>query len=75
MSVKKRRVVDQYTKGIVAVLLVTGVATAVMITNCEDATAASTVYVGKKVSLNSLLSMDQINHSSWDALLKKYVDS
>ena len=74
MSGMKRSIVNNYTRGIIAVLVITGVTAAVMVANSGDAVAASTVYVGQKVSSNSQVSMDQIDHSSWDALLKKYVD-
>ncbi|MFK7779158.1 MAG: DUF547 domain-containing protein [Gimesia sp.] len=74
MSGMKRSVLKKYAKGIIAVLVIMGVTATVMITNSSDAVAASTIYVGQKVSSNLQVSMDQVDHSSWDALLKKYVD-
>lgn len=38
----------------------------------SDASAGSPVYVGSKATKGR--SIDQIDHSAWDALLKKYVD-
>jgi len=75
MSGTKGSVLKRFAKEIIAVLVITGATAAVMISNSGDASAASTVYVGQKISSNSQISMDQINHSSWDALLKKYVDN
>lgn len=39
-----------------------------------DAYAGAKSYVGLKTPRGQLASMDQIDHSAWDALLKKYVD-
>ncbi|MCH7990150.1 MAG: DUF547 domain-containing protein [Planctomycetes bacterium] len=64
-----------FAKGIAALLAVSAAAAAVMIANSNQAEAGSTVYVGKKVSSGSQVSMDKINHSRWDTLLKKYVDT
>lgn len=74
MLLVKGRVLKRFSKEIIAVLLIIVGTVIVMIANSEDASAASKVYVGQKVSSNSQISMDQIDHSSWDSLLKKYVD-
>ena len=36
--------------------------------------AGTKVVLGRSVSRSQLLSMDQVNHATWDALLKRYVD-
>ncbi len=66
----KGSVLKTFSKEIVVVV---GTAVA-LIANSEDASAASKVYVGQKVPSNSQISMEQIDHSRWDSLLKKYVD-
>lgn len=38
------------------------------------ATAGSPVYVGKRYAAKHQVSMDRIDHSTWDAILRKYVD-
>lgn len=40
----------------------------------EDRSAAADVLVGKDIPSGQRVSLDQIDHSAWDALLKKYVD-
>ncbi len=39
------------------------------------ATAGNKVTVGRSVASDRRVSIDQIDHASWDALLKKYVDT
>ncbi len=68
------QVKKMFTKGIAALLLVTAAIVVAVVMNGVRAEAASTVYVGQKVPSGSQLSMDQISHSRWDAMLKKYVD-
>ena len=70
----KGRVLKSFSKEIIAVLVITVAIAIVMIVNSGNVAAASKVYVGQNVSSNAQVSMDQINHSSWDMLLKKYVD-
>lgn len=41
---------------------------------CSIAEAGPTVNVGRNVDASERVSIDQINHSHWDVLLKKYVD-
>jgi hypothetical protein len=41
----------------------------------QVAEAGSKVYVGSKVPAERQLSMDRIDHSTWDAILRKYVDA
>lgn len=38
------------------------------------ASAGKPVYVGKNIAAAQQVSMDKINHSTWDRLMKKYVD-
>jgi hypothetical protein len=40
-----------------------------------SASGASKVYVGAQVPRERQVSMDQINHLAWDAILRKYVDA
>lgn len=70
----KGRVLKKFGKEIVAVLVIVVVIVAVMIVNSGNVSAASKIYVGQKVSTKSQVSIDQIDHSSWNTLLKKYVD-
>ena len=42
---------------------------------CRQATAGTPVYVGNKVPPGQQVSMDDIDHSAWDRLLRKYVNS
>lgn len=70
----KGRVLKKFGKEIVAVLVIVLVIVAVMIVNSGNVSAASKIYVGQKVSTKSQVSIDQIDHSSWNTLLKKYVD-
>ena len=74
MSGTKGSVLRRFAREIIAVLFITGVTAVLMISNSGEATAASIIYVGQKVVPKSQVSMDQINHSSWDSLVKKYVD-
>ncbi len=74
MSEIKGIVMKKFAKGIAALLVLTAGTVAVIIANTGAAAAASTAYVGQNVSSSSQVSMDQIDHSSWDALLRKYVD-
>ncbi|QDS87460.1 hypothetical protein EC9_16380 [Rosistilla ulvae] len=39
------------------------------------ASAGSPVYVGTRVAANQQVSIDQIDHSTWDTILRKYVDA
>ena len=41
----------------------------------QIARAGSKVYVGSRVSSGRQVSMDRIDHSLWDALVRKYVDN
>ena len=36
--------------------------------------AVSNVYVGSRAVAGRLVSMDQIDHSAWNVILRKYVD-
>ncbi len=74
MSQIKETVMKKFAAGIAALTILSAGVVAVMVVNSSTATAASTVYVGQKVSASSQVSMDKIDHSGWDALLKKYVD-
>jgi hypothetical protein len=53
---------------------ITAIALLIAASTCQIARAGSKVYVGSKVPASRQVSMDQIDHSAWDALLQKYVD-
>ena len=53
-------------------LMAIGIAVALINAKPEQAKAGSTVYVGQRGT--GRVSMDKIDHSSWDKLLRKYVD-
>jgi hypothetical protein len=46
----------------------------VLVALSNAARAGSKVYLGKQYPAGQLVSLDQIDHSQWDRLLKKYVD-
>ncbi len=50
-------------------------ATGMLALAADSLLAGSPVYVGRKVARSALRPMDQIDHSPWDRLLKKYVDT
>jgi hypothetical protein len=43
-------------------------------TTCSHAEAGPVVTVGRNIAADARVSIDQIDHSAWDALLKKHVD-
>lgn len=55
-------------------LFATVVAVSLAAATVDSAQAASTIYVGRDIATGSLVPLDQINHSTWDALLRKHVD-
>ena len=70
MAQFKRISMKQFVKDIATLLFVT----VVTVAGNTRAEAGSAVYAGQEVSSRSQVSMDQIDHSAWDALLTKYVD-
>ncbi len=47
----------------------------VAVASSQPAHAGAKVYVGSQVASGRQVSMDRIDHSAWDAILRKYVDS
>jgi hypothetical protein len=54
--------------------LLIAVITTALFLPASQCCAGQKIKVGTSVPANQLVSMDQINHASWDALLKRYVD-
>ena len=53
-------------------LVAVGIVAAILSSKPESAEAGSTVYVGQRGT--GRVSMDKIDHSGWDKLLRKHVD-
>lgn len=54
--------------GVVSITYLTAVASS------QSVHAGSKVYVGRQVASSQQVTMDRIDHSAWDAILRKYVD-
>ena len=56
-------------------MIVCGAGLALLMGGAHSAVAGSPVYVGKNVAASAQISVDQIDHTAWNTLLRKYVDA